>query len=51
MTTLQFLKDEKFGCATTAELIALSKNDKDALAKLKEYARQEMENREIPVTE
>ena len=51
MTALQYLVSKEFGCCTTGELMALSKADKAEMAKLKEYAVQEMKNRGIPVSE
>ena len=51
MTLLQFITGKEFGCCTTAELMAYSKVDKEGYTKLKEYARDEMKNRGIEVTE
>lgn len=51
MTKLQFLTSKEFGCCTIAELMALSKQDKEALNKLKEYAADEMKRRGIEITE
>ena len=51
MTALQFLTSPEFGCCNTSELMALARADKEAVAKLKEWAKTEMEKREIPITE
>ena len=51
MTVLKYLIDPQTGCCTTSELMALSRDDKGAMAKLKEYAAEEMKNRGIEITE
>lgn len=51
MTALQYLVSKEFGCCTTGELMALSKQDKTEMAKLKEWAVAEMKARGIQVTE
>lgn len=49
MTALQYITSPIYGCCTTSELMQLSKNDKEAMMKLKEYAAQEMKNRSIDI--
>ena len=51
MTVLQFLRDPTFGCATTAEIVAFQKRDNAGFQMLKQWARDEMTNRGIAVTE
>jgi exopolyphosphatase/pppGpp-phosphohydrolase len=51
MTALQFLTSPEFGCCNTSELMALARTNKEDVAKLKEYAKAEMERKEIPITE
>lgn len=55
MKVLEFLKSAEYGCATTSELMALSREDRENgtshLADLKRYAREEMANRGIEVSE
>jgi len=49
VTTLQYITHKEYGCCTTSELMALSKEDKPALEKLKEWAIQEMQKKGIEV--
>jgi len=47
MSTLQYITSPVYGCCTTGELMALSKVDKEAMMKLKEYAAEEMQRKGI----
>jgi hypothetical protein len=51
MTLLQYITSPATGCCTTGELMAYSKVSKEGYEQLKEYARQEMKNKNIPLTE
>jgi len=48
MTLLQFLTSKEFGCCTTGELMQYNKADKEGYLKLREWAIEEMKNRQIP---
>ena len=45
------LSPESSGCCNTSELMALARTNKEDVAKLKEYAKTEMEKKGIPITE
>jgi hypothetical protein len=53
MTTLQYITSPVYGCSTTSELMNLSREDKANNTKnvevLKEWARQEMQNKGITI--
>ena len=51
MTILQYLTSPSTGCCTTSELMAFSKIDKAGLETLKKYAREEMNNKGIAISE
>jgi hypothetical protein len=51
MTVTKFLTCPEYGCATAGELITFSRENPGGLAKLKEYAKQEMLVRGIEVEE
>jgi hypothetical protein len=51
MTVTKFLTCPEYGCATAGELITFSRENPGGLAKLKEYAKQEMLARGIEVEE
>jgi len=49
LSTLQYITHPTYGCCTTSELMKLSKDDKEAMMKLKEYATEEMKLRGIDI--
>lgn len=51
MTVLKYITSVDNGCCTVAELLGLGRVDKAAVDKLKEYAREEMKNKGIEITE
>lgn len=51
MTALQYLRDPKSGCCTTAELMALNKADNEGYRTIMRWAKEEMINKGIPVDE
>jgi len=51
MTVTKFLTCPEYGCAKPQELIAFSRENPGGLAKLKEYAKEEMAARGIEVEE
>lgn len=50
MTALQFITSPIYGCCTTGELMALSRQNKQDYEDLKKYAVEEMKNRGIELT-
>ena len=51
MTPIQFLTSKEHGCCTTGELLQMSKVDKPGVDTLKEWAKAEMKNKGIELTE
>lgn len=51
MTPIKYLTDQATGCCTTKELLDLSRADKAAVETLKQWAKDEMSARGIPVEE
>lgn len=49
MTVVKFLTSPEYGCATSGEIIAFSRTDREGFDTLKGYAAQEMTNRGIEI--
>lgn len=49
MTVLQFLISAQYGCCTTAELMALNKQDRESYDTLRKWAVEEMNARGITI--
>ena len=49
MSVLQYLTHPVHGCCTTGELMQLSKVDKAAYTKLRDWAMEEMKNKGIEI--
>jgi hypothetical protein len=49
MTVTKFLTSPEYGCATSAELIAFSRTDNAGFQTLKQWGKDEMQNRGIEI--
>lgn len=49
MTVTKFLTSPEYGCGTSAEIIKFSREDREGFAQLKEWAKEEMKNRNIEI--